>query len=297
MSEFKFACPVCGQHMMCDTSHGGSVMECPTCFQKIVAPQAPAPDAKFILTGSKYVEPKIHAGHASAAHFKTPGGKAMPIWAFILIVVLLAGAASYFFSGSFARLISRGNWQASDVGPVGAAGSFSRANGVFTIFGSGADTWGRGDGFQYVYQPQQGDGTLTAHVLKIEDTDVWAKAGVMFRESTNTNSQFALAAIRPDGQAQFVWRNGTGKVAASSGLAGGTGHPKWLKIVRNGNSFAAFCKVNAGDKWLPVGSPQTIKMTPKALVGLVVCAHRAGVLCRAEFDQVVLQAGSQKDGK
>jgi hypothetical protein len=168
---------------------------------------------------------------------------------------------------------------------------------VFTIVGSGADTWGRGDGFQYVYQPQQGDGTLTAHVLKIEDTDVWAKAGVMFRESTNANSQFALAAIRPDGQAQFVWRDGTGKEAASSGLAGGTGHPKWLKIVRNGNSFAAFCKVNAGDKWLPVGSPQTIKMTPKALVGLVVCAHRAGVLCQAQFDHVELQAGSQAAGK
>jgi hypothetical protein len=100
MSEFKFACPVCGQHMMCDTSHGGSVMECPTCFQKIVAPQAPAPDTKFTLTGSKYVEPKIHAGHAGAAHFKTPGGKAMPIWAFILIVVLLAGAASYFLAGT-----------------------------------------------------------------------------------------------------------------------------------------------------------------------------------------------------
>jgi hypothetical protein len=58
MSEFKFACPVCGQHMRCDTSQGGSVMECPTCFQKIVAPQAPAPDAKFILTGTKLSEKK-----------------------------------------------------------------------------------------------------------------------------------------------------------------------------------------------------------------------------------------------
>ncbi|HEY2328450.1 MAG TPA: hypothetical protein VGI63_01390 [Verrucomicrobiae bacterium] len=47
---------MCGQHMMCDTSHGGSVMDCPTCFQKIVAPGAPAPDTKLILTGQKYVE-------------------------------------------------------------------------------------------------------------------------------------------------------------------------------------------------------------------------------------------------
>ena len=59
MSEFKYACPVCGQHMMCDASQGGSVMDCPTCFQKIVAPQAPAPGSKFILTGSKFSEKKI----------------------------------------------------------------------------------------------------------------------------------------------------------------------------------------------------------------------------------------------
>src|ERR1035437_7559588 len=63
MSEFKYACPVCGQHMMCDSSQGGSVMECPTCFQKITAPQAPVSgDAKFILTGTKVSErpiPKI----------------------------------------------------------------------------------------------------------------------------------------------------------------------------------------------------------------------------------------------
>jgi DNA-directed RNA polymerase subunit RPC12/RpoP len=61
MSEFKYACPICGQHMMCDESQAGSVMDCPTCFQKIVAPQAPAPGSKFVLTGSKFSEKKITA--------------------------------------------------------------------------------------------------------------------------------------------------------------------------------------------------------------------------------------------
>jgi len=45
--------------MMCDVSHGGQVMECPTCFQKIAAPQAPAADGKFILTGTKCRRKKI----------------------------------------------------------------------------------------------------------------------------------------------------------------------------------------------------------------------------------------------
>jgi hypothetical protein len=53
MSEFKYACPVCGQHIKCDSSQSGTVMECPTCFQKIVVPQAPVGEQTLILTGTK----------------------------------------------------------------------------------------------------------------------------------------------------------------------------------------------------------------------------------------------------
>ena len=92
MSEYKYACPVCGQHMRCDSSQAGSVMECPTCFQKITAPQAPAAgdDQKFVLTGTKVGErplPKV----AEASPIAAPAAKSFP-WV-ILIVVLVAGLA------------------------------------------------------------------------------------------------------------------------------------------------------------------------------------------------------------
>jgi DNA-directed RNA polymerase subunit RPC12/RpoP len=74
MSEFKYACPVCGQHMMCDSSQSGTTMECPTCFQKIVAPQAPSTsDPKFIITGTKVgSERPIPAALANAAAAPAP---------------------------------------------------------------------------------------------------------------------------------------------------------------------------------------------------------------------------------
>jgi hypothetical protein len=54
MSEFKFACPVCGQHITADSATSGGQVECPTCFRKIVIPQAPAdPDSKFILSAAQ----------------------------------------------------------------------------------------------------------------------------------------------------------------------------------------------------------------------------------------------------
>jgi hypothetical protein len=298
MSEYKFACPECGQHMMCDASHGGSVMECPTCFQKIVAPQAPAPDAKFILTGSKFVEKTIPASLANAAsRLKSPAGKSFPIGLFLLILVLLAGAGGYFFRDKIARMIAGGEWRGTDIGEVGAAGSFSRSHGVFTINGSGADTWNREDSFQFVHQPVNGDGVLTAHVLSLKNTDEWAKAGVMFRETTNAGSMFALAAVRPDGQVQFVWRNGNGRIAASSQLAGGMGYPKWVRIARKGNTFTAYYKVNAADEWQQLGTTQKMKMPKQAQTGLVVCAHHAGVLSEAKLDNVTLEAGNPAAAK
>lgn len=54
MSAFKFACPVCGQHITCDSSGSGTQMACPTCFRKLVVPQAPASESQnFVLTAAE----------------------------------------------------------------------------------------------------------------------------------------------------------------------------------------------------------------------------------------------------
>jgi outer membrane lipoprotein-sorting protein len=41
MAEFKFSCPQCGQHIQCDSGYSGAQINCPTCQQAIVVPQAP----------------------------------------------------------------------------------------------------------------------------------------------------------------------------------------------------------------------------------------------------------------
>ncbi len=101
MSEFKYACPVCGQHMMCDASQGGAVMECPTCFQKIVAPQAPSdPDSKFILTGSKFTEKKISQTLINATAPSGAPEKSFPLAiVIVLALVAAAGAGVFVFRG------------------------------------------------------------------------------------------------------------------------------------------------------------------------------------------------------
>ena len=93
MSEFKYACPVCGQHMMCDSSQSGTVMECPTCFQKIVAPQAPtSTDPKFILTGTKFSEKRTSDPLAGAAGVRPESRPYFAVIAFLLVLAAAAGA-------------------------------------------------------------------------------------------------------------------------------------------------------------------------------------------------------------
>jgi outer membrane lipoprotein-sorting protein len=41
MAEFKFSCPQCGQHIQCDAGYSGAQINCPSCQQSIVVPQAP----------------------------------------------------------------------------------------------------------------------------------------------------------------------------------------------------------------------------------------------------------------
>ena len=41
VDQFKFACPVCGQHLQARSEEAGQTTECPSCFKKLTVPQAP----------------------------------------------------------------------------------------------------------------------------------------------------------------------------------------------------------------------------------------------------------------
>ena len=99
MSEFKYACPVCGQHIQCDSTQSGTVMECPTCFQKITVPQAPATDdPKFIITGTKVGERPIPAAVADSGMAPTPAPQENSSLPAIVFIVLLCAVAVALFA-------------------------------------------------------------------------------------------------------------------------------------------------------------------------------------------------------
>ena len=96
MSEFKFACPVCGQHIKCDSSQGGTDLDCPTCFQKITVPRAPETGThKFVLSGKKVGERQA-APIPSGASPMRPPRPGFPVAAIALLVLLIGSAVGIF---------------------------------------------------------------------------------------------------------------------------------------------------------------------------------------------------------
>lgn len=97
MSEFKFACPVCGQHITCDSGASGTQMDCPTCFRKLVVPHAPASGSNgFVLTAAEVQSrPTSLPGNSAACTSVAPGRK-FPLAAIALVLLLCVAGAGVF---------------------------------------------------------------------------------------------------------------------------------------------------------------------------------------------------------
>jgi hypothetical protein len=186
-------------------------------------------------------------------------------------------------------------WTDADIGAVGIPGSasFAAATGTFTIQASGDDIWNTADGFHFVYQPLNGDGALLARVASVGNTDSWAKAGVMIRETVAANSTQAMMAITPGNGSAFQRRTSTG--GSSTHTAGpAVTAPYWVKIERSGTTFTGSVSAD-GSSWTVVGS-DTISMAGTVWIGLAVTAHNNGLLNTSTFDHVSLSSGGGSPG-
>ena len=196
--------------------------------------------------------------------------------------VVAPGAAGT-YTATYVSATLPAPWATADVGAVAAAGSASASGGVFTVRGSGADIWNGADEFRYVYRTLAGDGQVVARVTGVGNTDAWAKAGVMFRETLATGSRHAMMVLTPGNGAAFQYRAATG--GASTHVAGGAAAaPTWVRLVRTGALLSGYRSAD-GVNWTLVGSA-TVSMAAQVYVGLAVTSHSDGVVATATFDNV-----------
>jgi regulation of enolase protein 1 (concanavalin A-like superfamily) len=175
-------------------------------------------------------------------------------------------------------------------------GSAGYANGVFTVNGSGDDIYNSADAFQFVYESVTGNFTLTVEVTSQSPSDPWAKAGVMARETTNSNSRYFGAYVTPTAShgVDVQYRSTTGGSAVDLAEVSGPTVPYWVRIVRRSNTFTAYRSAN-GTTWTKTGASQSITMASSIYIGLPVCAHNNSALSTATFSGVTVSASSQSN--
>ena len=136
-----------------------------------------------------------------------------------------------------------------DLGFPGKRGSssYDSTGAKWTVSGGGggSDINDPKDGFQFVNKTVSGDMTLQVKVTEMESTDRWARAGVMFRDSTSPESPFAGLYMTADRGVSMQWRNGSGSfnwVATAHMRLPSAKQPVWLKLVRRGSPMPAIIR-------------------------------------------------------
>lgn len=167
-----------------------------------------------------------------------------------------------------------------DVGSPTLAGSASLSAGTWSVSGAGTDIWTTSDQFNYAYQSVSGDTTIIARITAQPNTNNYAKAGVMIRESNAANSKFVFMLMSPAYGIRMHYRSTTGGSAAEAGNAVGV-VPYWFKLVRSGNTFTG-SRSTDGVTWTTTGST-TVTMTSAVNVGLAVTSKAPATLNTSTF--------------
>jgi hypothetical protein len=176
-------------------------------------------------------------------------------------------------------------------GYPGSVSSFIEAPaGTYTMTASGADIWAvngvEADEFHFAYKTLTGVGSIVAKVQRVDNTNAWAKAGVMIRETLNPDSAHAMMVVTPASGVSFQRRPSAGGTSVDTTTSGITA-PYWVKIERDiAGNFRAYHSAN-GTTWTTQGT-ENVPMGSNVYIGLAVTAHDAALTCEAVFSNVTI---------
>ena len=205
-----------------------------------------------------------------------------------------------FYSEVEKTLVDTRDWTEEDVaelsiwfrGYPASTGSFVEGPvGTYTMTGSGADIWVvngiEADEFHFAYKMLSGAGSIIARIDSVENTNDWAKAGVMIRETLDPDSAHAFACVTPANGVAMQYRPSTGGTSVNYNQTG-VAAPYWVKLERSISGMFTVSHSANGTTWQPVtgSTPQNVPMGANVYIGLALTAHDATLTCQAVFSNV-----------
>jgi hypothetical protein len=189
---------------------------------------------------------------------------------------------NHFGLGSFT--IQSAGWNSNDIGNVGIAGTAVFADGVWTVQGAGADIWGTEDAFQFLHRTVAGDGRrMVVRVDDLENTDEFAKAGLMLRGSLGVDAATVILDVKPDGGVELMSRPSAGaEMVFQAGAF--VSLPAWLELSwQNGTVTGSVSQDDVN--WTTVGDADfTLPSIYEA--GVAVTSHDTTDMNTAHLDSL-----------
>lgn len=187
-------------------------------------------------------------------------------------------------------------WTVADIGSQSPSvtSTITESGGNLSVQTNGQQIWSDTDEFTYVYQSVSGDFDIRVRVINPPGAlsgQTWAKAGLMVRQSTATDSRHVMANV--------TYQSGTGwtlqfaRRLTDGGLTNtfagyvnlGNTNPVWLRLVRQGDTFYAYYSTD-GTNWNYRGNV-TVTMTDPVLIGLDVASYDASTSDTGVYDEFV----------
>jgi len=187
-----------------------------------------------------------------------------------------------------APLIPAGSFAGQDIGAVFAAGSnsFTSAGSIYTIRSYGSQIHGTADDFRFSHQVLTGDGEIVARVTSQSNSNEWADAGLMIRESLAVGSRHAYIGVTPaHGFASKHRSLNAGSLTYDEGPELNLVPNNWLRLVRSGNGVSLFTSAN-GTTWALANSVTFTSLPQSLYIGLAVCSVTWDVQATVTFDNV-----------
>lgn len=185
-----------------------------------------------------------------------------------LLFVCVLSASAFAQSDNLGTFTNSG-----DVGGPAIKGSSEFSAGQYKITGSGANIWAKQDQFQYVWREMTGNFTVVATMKFLGKGADHRKAGIMVRQSLDTDATYADVVIHGNGMPGLQWRSKQGEDTNGFDLPFDSPGTFKVKLVRNGVKIYMFIGKDGAE-------PREIAHTEvsfrgQVLVGLAVCSHQA----------------------
>ncbi len=174
------------------------------------------------------------------------------------------------------------SYSSTNIGGALPAGSILISDNKITFTGGGSTIGGTADQFNFSYQLVTDDFDVGVRIESFQAADIWAKAGLMARETLDPGSKFAAVLATPSLNGAFMtYRSATNGQAIVTGSFPLNYPYLWLRLKRASDVFSAYASCD-GKQWSLLGRTN-ILMASRIYLGFAISSANQGTQAVAVF--------------